>query len=117
MGELLNVLQSLCLPCALIPILKFTSSKEVMGPTFRSHRLWKYVTWGLAFIIIGFNLFLFIVYLEELPNLYVGYVCGVIYFAFVLFLAILPLGEEQKVLEIDEMDGYKAITNRLDISS
>ncbi|CAI2182093.1 11845_t:CDS:2 [Funneliformis geosporum] len=114
MGELLNVLQSLCLPCALIPILKLTSSKEVMGHTFRSHHIWKYITWGLAFIIIGFNLFLFIAYLEELPNLYVGYVCGVIYFAFVLYLAILPLGEKQE-LEIDEMDGYKVITNRLEI--
>ncbi|CAG8537023.1 4684_t:CDS:2 [Dentiscutata erythropus] len=31
MGELLNVLQSLCLPATLIPILKLISSKDVMG--------------------------------------------------------------------------------------
>jgi len=104
MGELLNVLQSLCLPCALIPILKLTSSKEVMGQTFRSYRLWKYVTWSLAFTIICFNLFLFIIYLEELPNIYIGYICGIVYFAFILYLAILPLNE------VDEMDRYKVIT-------
>src|SRR5688572_25128364 len=103
MGELLNVLQSLCLPCVLIPILKFTSSKEVMGRIFQSYHIWKYLTWSLAFIIIGFNLFLFIIYLEELPNIYMGYVCGVIYFAFILFLAILPLNGKQEVLEVDEM--------------
>ncbi|PKY52357.1 Nramp-domain-containing protein [Rhizophagus irregularis] len=111
MGELLNVLQSLCLPCALIPILKLTSSKEVMGNTFRSYNLWKYVTWSLAFTIIFFNLFLFIIYLEELPNIYVGYICGIIYFAFVLYIVILPLDGKQEVLDIDEMDGYKVMTN------
>jgi hypothetical protein len=111
MGELLNVLQSLCLPCALIPILKLTSSKEVMGHAFRSYNLWKYITWSLAFTIIFFNLFLFIIYLEELPNIYVGYIGGIIYFAFVLYLAILPLDGKQEGLEIDEIDGYKVMTN------
>ncbi|CAG8761666.1 15620_t:CDS:2, partial [Racocetra persica] len=109
MGELLNVLQSLCLPATLIPILKLTSSKNVMG-TFHIHHTFKYLTWILAFLLICFNLFMFITHLEELPNVYIGYTCGIIYFAFILYLILLPIGEK-KAADIDDANEYQVISN------
>ncbi|CAG8623026.1 12009_t:CDS:2 [Cetraspora pellucida] len=108
MGELLNVLQSLCLPATLIPILKLTSSKNVMG-TFHIHHTFKYITWIVAFLLICFNLFMFISYLEELPNVYIGYACGLTYFAFILYLVLLPSGGNQTVTEIDDANEYQVI--------
>ncbi|CAG8509119.1 5015_t:CDS:2 [Cetraspora pellucida] len=89
MGELLNVLQSLCLPATLIPIVKLTSSKNVMG-TFHIHHTFKYITWIVAFLLICFNLFMFISYLEELPNVYIG-------------------GGNQTVTGIDDANEYQVI--------
>ncbi|EIE81843.1 hypothetical protein RO3G_06548 [Rhizopus delemar RA 99-880] len=39
MGEILNVLQSLCLPAAIIPILKLTASSKIMSSTFQNSAL------------------------------------------------------------------------------
>ncbi|CAG8734398.1 22388_t:CDS:2, partial [Gigaspora rosea] len=108
MGELLNVLQSLCLPATLIPILKLTSSKNVMG-SFHIHHTFKYITWMVALILICFNLFMFISYLEELPNVYIGYACGLGYFAFILYLVLLPIGSKPTATEINDTNGYQVI--------
>jgi hypothetical protein len=108
MGELLNVLQSLCLPTALIPILKLTSSKKVMGVTFRNRRFWKAITWLLAVILMGFNLFLLMVYLEELPNKILGYISCAIYFAFVAYLSVLKVGNSKQTAKMD-LEGYNSI--------
>jgi Mn2+/Fe2+ NRAMP family transporter len=105
MGELLNVLQSLCLPTALIPILKLTSSKRVMGTAFRNHHFWKTITWLLAIILMGFNLFLFLVYLEELPNKILGYTSALLYFAFVAYLSVLKVGNPNPAAKRD-IEGY-----------
>ncbi|CAJ0748721.1 14478_t:CDS:10 [Entrophospora sp. SA101] len=85
MGELLNVLQSLCLPTALIPILKISSSANIMSK-------------------------------KELPNLYVGFVLGIIYFAFVVYLTLLPLNEnntEPNDINIENLESYKVRYKRL----
>jgi len=111
MGELLNVLQSLCLPTALIPILKISSSKNIMGKSFQTNFFWKSIAWLLATIIICFNLFLLVVYLEELPNLFLGYVLGISYFVFVTYLISLPLNENgnDKNFEIKNINiGYQS---------
>jgi len=116
MGELLNVLQSLCLPTALIPILKISSSANIMSKSFQTKYFWRIVSWLLASILICFNLFLFVVYLEELPNLYVGFVLGIIYFAFVVYLILLPLNEnntEPKDINIENLESYKVVANEI----
>eukprot|EP00742_Colponemidia_sp_Colp-10_P009305 GILJ01010136.1.p1 GENE.GILJ01010136.1~~GILJ01010136.1.p1 ORF type:complete len:526 (-),score=73.23 GILJ01010136.1:169-1746(-) len=56
MGELLNVLQSMQLPFALLPVLKFTSSSKRMGE-FKSHRAMKVICWVIAAIVIGMNFY------------------------------------------------------------
>ena len=88
MGEWLNVLQSLCLPMALVPLLKLTDSKTVMSgamPTVRDVReerglrrlyystrkaidkalgatkarvLTFGITWALALLIVAVNMYL-----------------------------------------------------------
>ncbi|CAG8440643.1 3400_t:CDS:2 [Funneliformis mosseae] len=50
MGEFLNVLQSLCLPTALIPLMKLTSSKSVMSKSFQT----RYICGGIYFIFITY---------------------------------------------------------------
>ncbi|CAG8584461.1 601_t:CDS:2 [Diversispora eburnea] len=99
MGELLNVLQSLCLPTAIIPLLKLTSSEEVMGISFKTNKFWKITSWTLAAIIIGINLFLLVLYLEELDNILLGYVFGSIYFVFIGYLSLLPLNGNKNNLQ------------------
>ena len=94
MGEILNVLQSLCLPTALIPLMKLTNSELVMGKSFKTRNLWKYISWIIALIIIGTNLILFLMYLNEMPNLFLGYICGGIYFTFITYITLLPIKEK-----------------------
>src|SRR3954453_3705705 len=93
MGELLNVLQSLCLPTALIPLMKLTNSKLVMGRSFKTSNLWKYISWIIALVIIGTNFILFLMYLNEMPNVFLGYICGGIYFTFITYITLLPIKE------------------------
>jgi len=101
MGEILNVLQSLCLPTALIPLMKLTNSKLVMGKSFRTNKFWKYISWIITLIIIGTNLILFFEYLNNMQNLFLGYICGGIYFVFIIYIAILPIKETKDPLKID----------------
>ncbi|KAG9307500.1 hypothetical protein G9A89_017330 [Geosiphon pyriformis] len=117
MGELLNVLQSLCLPTALLPILKLTSSHVVMGTAFRNKSFWKFVTWIFAAIIMGFNMFLLGVYLEQLENKSFGYLFGIVYFALIAYIAILPVGPRKGVTKDADLEGYKTIINRSQLSN
>ncbi|KAF1799743.1 natural resistance-associated macrophage protein-domain-containing protein [Mucor lusitanicus] len=100
MGELLNVLQSLCLPTAVIPILKLTASQRVMTKVFKNSMITNIVCWAISFIVIGFNVHLVIDYLDELQwPLYAMVFCGM-YFSFVLYLIYKPL----EILDTKEMD-------------
>ncbi|CAG8514035.1 3424_t:CDS:2 [Ambispora gerdemannii] len=116
MGELLNVLQSLCLPTALLPILKLTSSNLVMGNTFSNHRFWKLVTWCLAIIIMCFNMYLFFVYLEELENKVLGYFWAIVYFIFIAYIALLPIQPQTLMTKDADLEGYKAIIDQTPLS-
>jgi hypothetical protein len=104
MGEILNVLQSLCLPTALIPLMKLTNSKSVMGKNFRTNDFWRYVSWIIALVIIGTNLILFLEQLNRMPNFFLGYICGGIYFAFIIYIALLPINETRDPLKIDSLN-------------
>ncbi|KAG2199327.1 hypothetical protein INT47_012961 [Mucor saturninus] len=91
MGEFLNVLQSLCLPTAIIPILKLTASSQIMTHTFKNSRITNYVCWMISFIVIGFNVYLFFNYLQELHWPPYAVLFSIIYFSFVLYLIWIPL--------------------------
>jgi NRAMP (natural resistance-associated macrophage protein)-like metal ion transporter len=58
LDEWLNVLQSLQLPFALLPLLKFTSSEGVMGSSFVNNRVVKIAAWTIAAIILATNVYL-----------------------------------------------------------
>ncbi|CAC5382606.1 SLC11A2 [Mytilus coruscus] len=89
MNDLLNVLMSLQLPFALIPILAFTSSTDIMGD-FKNGIVMKIISGVLAAVVIGINMYFVAVYIQQLPNhwaIYLGVAVLIFfYFAFVLYL-------------------------------
>ncbi|XP_076461105.1 natural resistance-associated macrophage protein 2-like isoform X2 [Babylonia areolata] len=91
MNDLLNVLMSLQLPFALLPILTFTSSSGIMGD-FSNGRVMKTVAGCLSVTVIAINLYFVVVYIQELPHKAYIYVpiaiVVVLYMAFVAYLAV-----------------------------
>ena len=63
MNDLLNVVQSLQLPFALLPILHFTNSFLIMN-TFRNGIIMKILVWILAIAVISINFYFVFVYLQ-----------------------------------------------------
>ncbi|KAF1318876.1 Metal ion transporter, partial [Globisporangium splendens] len=90
MDEFLNVLQSIQLPFALLPVLVFTSSKQIMGPRFANGMTTIVVGWLLGIIVCVINLYLIAVNLEGMNLSTTGLtmlgIAGVAYFSFLGFL-------------------------------
>ncbi|XP_070535761.1 natural resistance-associated macrophage protein 2-like [Ptychodera flava] len=88
LNEWLNILQSIQLPFALIPVLHFTSSQRIMGD-FKNGSITKIVVWVLALVVMGINIFLVV---QEVPRHWYYYlpisIIGLVYCLFVLYLAI-----------------------------
>ena len=57
MDEWLNVLQSIQLPFAILPVLHFTSSYDIMG-IFKNTTFMQLINWSLAIIVIIINIIL-----------------------------------------------------------
>ena len=79
-SEWLNVLQSVQLPFAILPLLHFCIDPEIMG-TFALKSVWKIVTlWTISICIIGTNFFMIAAHITPLqPQWYVWatlFVCG-----------------------------------------
>eukprot|EP01135_Chromosphaera_perkinsii_P003075 Nk52_evm22s234 gene=Nk52_evmTU22s234 len=90
LDEYLNVLQSVQLPFALLPVLYMTSHIGIMGKFVNTRTLQTFVT-AFAVLIIGVNVYLIIVFADDvLPHEVYIYailaVLGVLYFAFILRL-------------------------------
>ncbi|XP_075385105.1 natural resistance-associated macrophage protein 1 [Tenrec ecaudatus] len=83
LNDILNVLQSLLLPCAVLPILTFTSMPELMHE-FANGRVSKAITSFIMALICAINLYLVISYVLNLPH--------PAYFALVALLAAAYLG-------------------------
>ncbi|KAG8509094.1 Natural resistance-associated macrophage protein 2 [Galemys pyrenaicus] len=89
MNDFLNVLQSLQLPFALIPILTFTSLRPVMSD-FANGLGWKIAGGILVLIVCSINMYFVVVYVQELGHvaLYVvAAVVSVAYLSFVFYLS------------------------------
>ncbi|OQS03177.1 Metal Ion (Mn2 -iron) Transporter (Nramp) Family [Thraustotheca clavata] len=56
-GEMLNVLQSIQLPFALLPLLYFTGHTDLMG-SFANSKMMKWIGWGSALMVCFVNLYL-----------------------------------------------------------
>uniref|UniRef100_A0A2I3GF35 Solute carrier family 11 member 2 n=1 Tax=Nomascus leucogenys TaxID=61853 RepID=A0A2I3GF35_NOMLE len=88
MNDFLNVLQSLQLPFALIPILTFTSLRPVMSD-FANGLGWRIAGGILVLVICSINMYFVMVYVRDLGHvaLYVvAAVVSVAYLGFVLYL-------------------------------
>ncbi|XP_048072729.1 natural resistance-associated macrophage protein 2 isoform X5 [Ursus arctos] len=88
MNDFLNVLQSLQLPFALIPILTFTSLRPVMND-FANGIGWRIAGGILVLIVCSINMYFVLVYVQELGHvaLYVvAAVVSVAYLSFVFYL-------------------------------
>lgn len=89
MNDLLNVLMSLQLPFALIPILTFTNSEKLMGE-FKNGLVTKILTSVLSIVVIGINLYFVAVYIPDLPQHWAMYLLiTIILLFYILFTAYL----------------------------
>ncbi|XP_055892431.1 natural resistance-associated macrophage protein 2-like isoform X4 [Biomphalaria glabrata] len=91
MNDLLNVLMSLQLPFALLPIITFTSSPVIMAE-FQNGRIMKTIACLLAAVVIGINMYFVIVYIQQLPEHWAIYLSiSIAVFLYLLFLFYLTL--------------------------
>jgi len=88
MNDWLNVLQSLQLPFAILPLLTFTNDKAVMGE-YKNNKLIKLVTWLLAIIIIGINVYFTAMNIQLIENKYVFIPIGIIIAIWLSFYAVM----------------------------
>ncbi|XP_077185045.1 natural resistance-associated macrophage protein 2 isoform X2 [Paroedura picta] len=89
MNDFLNVLMSLQLPFALIPVLTFTSLRPVMND-FANGLGWKIAGGILVIIIISINMYFVVIYVTALGQmvLYViASLISIVYLAFVAYLS------------------------------
>jgi Mn2+/Fe2+ NRAMP family transporter len=103
MGEILNVLQSLCLPIVIIPILKLTDSEAIMSAEFKNNRLSKTLSWTISWVVVGFNVYLFSMFLDDWGWPIWMVFLSVIYLCFVAYLMYTPLERHHK--SIDTLPG------------
>ncbi|XP_005869321.1 PREDICTED: natural resistance-associated macrophage protein 2 isoform X1 [Myotis brandtii] len=88
MNDFLNVLQSLQLPFALIPILTFTSLRPVMSD-FANGMGWKVAGGILVFVICSINMYFVVIYVQSLGHMVLYVVAAVVsvaYLSFVFYL-------------------------------
>eukprot|EP00696_Hemimastix_kukwesjijk_P011599 gnl/Hemi2/2454_TR870_c0_g1_i1.p1 gnl/Hemi2/2454_TR870_c0_g1~~gnl/Hemi2/2454_TR870_c0_g1_i1.p1 ORF type:complete len:519 (+),score=165.36 gnl/Hemi2/2454_TR870_c0_g1_i1:115-1671(+) len=96
LDEWLNVLQSVQLPFALLPLLRFVSSKTIMGEEFVLHSAYQALAWVLGLMVMAFNIYLVWNFQQtSLPDTWVVYLImgliGVVYFAFLGYISLHPL--------------------------
>jgi NRAMP (natural resistance-associated macrophage protein)-like metal ion transporter len=91
LDEWLNVLQSVQLPFALLPVLHFTSSRTLMGQ-FRIHWLLRVLVWLMAGGIISINIYQVINTLKDYAHLWyvllLACLGGCVYFAMIFYLVV-----------------------------
>ncbi|XP_048784448.1 natural resistance-associated macrophage protein 2 isoform X3 [Lagopus muta] len=93
MNDFLNVLMSLQLPFALIPVLTFTSLPSVMND-FANGLFWKIGGGAVILLVCSINMYFVVAYVMALNNvgLYVGAaILSIVYLAFVAYLTWLCL--------------------------
>ncbi|XP_051865674.1 natural resistance-associated macrophage protein 2-like isoform X3 [Pristis pectinata] len=88
MNDFLNVLQSMQLPFALIPILTFTSMSSVMHD-FVNGLTWKIGGGVIIFIVCAINIYFVIVYVSSLGHVVLYAVAAFISLAYLSFVAYL----------------------------
>uniref|UniRef100_A0A0D6R2T7 Metal transporter n=1 Tax=Araucaria cunninghamii TaxID=56994 RepID=A0A0D6R2T7_ARACU len=99
LNEWLNVLQSMQIPFALIPLLCLVSKEHVMG-TFKIGRILKVVAWIIAFVVMIINGYLLVdFFLNELVGMWLAAVlitATVVYISFVIYLVVRAIWSDQR---------------------
>ena len=93
LNDLLNVLQSLQLPFALIPVLHFASMHSLMGE-FKNNLVWKIIGGIIAFLVVCINMYFVVVYISQLQYVALVVVASIVvvfYLLFVGYLSVLML--------------------------
>ncbi|XP_032801751.2 natural resistance-associated macrophage protein 2-like isoform X2 [Petromyzon marinus] len=88
MNDFLNVLQSLQLPFALVPILTFTSSKSLMEE-FTNNMFWKVGGGIVVLLVCSINLYFVVVYVSALGHVALYVVASIIAALYIAFIAYL----------------------------
>ncbi|KAI7903370.1 natural resistance-associated macrophage protein-domain-containing protein [Cokeromyces recurvatus] len=109
MGELLNVLQSVCLPTVLIPIIKLSTSSNILSKEFRPSTILQITCWSLTVIVIAFDIFLFIKHATSQGTAIVIGISGTIYLLFLVYLLWKPLCRAHN-LSIEESDDWMSLS-------
>ena len=93
LNEWLNVLQSVQLPFAVLPVLHFTSDKQIMGE-FANHGIVKFICWFLAALVIVINIYLVTTFVTapdsptpQTPFFFtIVIVVGIMYMSFIFYV-------------------------------
>jgi natural resistance-associated macrophage protein len=101
LNQWLNVLQSIQLPFAIVPVITLTSSRRIMGPHFVNSLATQLGAWVVASFIVSVNGYLVYVaaaqHLSEQPWAIAGVACAVaLYLSFVGWLVIEPQRRERR---------------------
>ena len=117
LGAWLNVLQSVQLPFALLPLLHFCSDRRIMGEHVISHKM-KMAVWTLAVVVMAVNIYLVYHFITDsaspLPHTswFYMFVClvGVVY---VFFTTSLVSEDLQQFIDSVKgwRNGYRALRN------
>ena len=93
MNDILNVVQSLQLPFALLPILHFTNFDQIMS-TFRNGFVMKIIVWTLALAVMCINFFFVYDFVErQLPHTWWVYLLtGILLLPYITLVAYLGFG-------------------------
>ncbi|KAF0035075.1 hypothetical protein F2P81_012833 [Scophthalmus maximus] len=106
MNDFLNVLQSMQLPFALIPILTFTSLTSIMND-FANGWVWKISGSVVILVVCAINMYFVVVYVTSLNSvlLYVlASLLSIAYLCFVVYLGQLGLSRHTDIYLLNDMD-------------
>ncbi|KAL5010450.1 hypothetical protein ScPMuIL_012755 [Solemya velum] len=91
MNNWLNVLQSIQLPFALLPVLHFTNSDRIMGE-FRNTRATRVIVWLLVILVLSINFYLVFLFVGEDQQWYIYLITAFVVLLYALYLGYLAMG-------------------------
>eukprot|EP01135_Chromosphaera_perkinsii_P008506 Nk52_evm1s1372 gene=Nk52_evmTU1s1372 len=114
LGQYLNILQSLILSFAVIPLLKFTSSRKIMGG-FEISRMFRCVMWVCASVLIVINMYLLVSNALELlyKSVFTYGLFGIVLMMYFLFNVALVFvstndGGDRKDIDDGQEEGWSS---------
>jgi hypothetical protein len=107
---------SVCLPTVLIPIIKLSTSSNILSKEFRPSSILQLICWILTGIVISFDIFLFAKHATDLISSITIGVVGTIYILFLIYLIWKPLDIGSNVINnTSTEDGWMSLPQHDDI--